>query len=129
MAFDTAYLNHPHTGQTKVAPVGFSWTMFFFGFFPPLFRGDWKWFAITFVGGIILALMSGGLLGWVVGFVSAFIWNKSYLTGLIEKGYQLRGSQSGQLDRIDSYLGFVAPRSSNATERSSGVTVRSSEIA
>ena len=30
MAYDTAILQHPVTGQIKEAPIGFSWTMFFF---------------------------------------------------------------------------------------------------
>lgn len=110
MAYDTAYLENPRTGQVRAAPVGFSWTMFFFGFFPPLFRGDWKWFAITFVGGIFLAIISAGFLGWIPGIIGAFIWNKSYLEGLVENGFQLKSTATGNLDRIDHFVGFKVPR-------------------
>lgn len=37
-------LKNENTGQIKQAKIGFSWTVFFFGFFPAIFRGDWKWF-------------------------------------------------------------------------------------
>ena len=84
--------------------------MFFFGFFPTMFRGDWKWFAITFVGGIFLAVISGGILGWVPGMIGAFIWNRSYLEGLVQDGFQLKSTQSGNLDRIDQFAGFNVPR-------------------
>jgi len=88
--------------------------MFFFGFFPTLFRGDWKWFAITFVGGLFMALISFGLLGWVPGMIGAFIWNKSYLEGLIRDGFQLKSTGSGNLERVDGFLGYNIPRVTSA---------------
>jgi hypothetical protein len=84
--------------------------MFFFAFFPPLFRGDWKWFAITLVGGLFLALISGGLLGWLPGVIGAFVWNKSYLEALVRDGFQLKSTASGNLDRVDGFLGFNVAR-------------------
>ncbi len=35
-------LFNPTTRQSKQVKVGFSWTVFFFGSFPALFRGDFK---------------------------------------------------------------------------------------
>ena len=115
MAFDTAILQNPNTGQIKEAPIGFSWTMFFFGIFPPLFRGDWKWFCIILGLGLLFGLATFGLLGGLPGFVGAFVWNKSYLTGLIEKGYRVKGLASGgDISRLDAIAGFEVPRASPA---------------
>jgi len=43
MAYTTITFENPRTEHIKQAPVGFSWTVLLFGFFPRLFRGDWKW--------------------------------------------------------------------------------------
>lgn len=111
MAFDKAILENPHTGQIKTAPVGFSWTMFFFSFFPPMFRGDWKWVFIILGLSIAAAAVSMGFLGWVPGIVGAFVWNKSYLDRLVSRGFQLRGTERGSgLERIDRVLGYRARR-------------------
>ena len=115
VAYDTAFLENPRTGQIRSAPIGFSWTMFFFGPFPPLFRGDWKWFAIIFFAGICCALISFGLLGWVPGIIGSFIWNKSYLEGLVRDGFQLKSTLSGNLERVDGELGFNVPRVGSAS--------------
>lgn len=111
MAFDTAILRHPVTGQIKEAPIGFSWTMFFISWVPPIFRGDWKWFGIVLGLTIFLGLISFGILAWLPGIVGAFVWNKSHLNGLIERGYHLQGLRSGMsLERVDSFAGFELPR-------------------
>ncbi|WP_147694706.1 hypothetical protein [Vogesella mureinivorans] len=82
-------LKNPHTGLTKTGYIGFSWTTFFFGFFPALFRGDF----ITFIGGfiisIIIALVTAGIGAFFIGIIWAFMYNKYYTRKLIEKGYQL----------------------------------------
>ena len=63
----------------KQAVVGFSWTTFFFGFFVPLFRGDWKWFFIMLIAAFILPFISN--------IIFAFIYNKIYTQNLLEAGY------------------------------------------
>ena len=72
-------LTNEYTGQYKSAPTGFSWTTFFFGCFPALFRGDWKWAAIQFG----LALVTAGI-SWLV---MPFIYNKLYLKDLLNSGF------------------------------------------
>jgi hypothetical protein len=72
-------LKNPNTNQFKQVKIGFSWTMFFFGFWVPLFRGDWKWLIIMLLLDII------GLF--TFGFVT-FLYNKLYAEDLISKGFK-----------------------------------------
>ena len=60
--------------------VGFSWTTFFFGFFVPLFRGDWLWLVIM----LLLGLASCG----IANLILAFLYNKFYTTKLLENGWE-----------------------------------------
>lgn len=79
MNFKEITLTNEYTGQYKTAPVGFSWTTLFFGCFPSLFRGDWKWAAIQF-----------GLAWITLGFswlVMPFFYNKLHLKDLLNKGF------------------------------------------
>ena len=72
-------LSNKYTGALKEVKVGFSWTTFFFGCFPALFRGDIKWAAIM----CLLALCTLGL-SW---FVMPFLYNKFYIKDLLNKGF------------------------------------------
>ena len=70
------------SGVVKDAPVGFSWTTFFFGFFPALIRGDWLWAVIIFAASFV-----------TFGFASivfAFIYNRLYIQGLLKQGFKVR---------------------------------------
>ncbi len=84
MAKGKIILSNKLTQMKREAPVGFSWTTFFFGFFPPLFRGDWKWFGII----LLLNLLTWGL----AGFVFAFLYNKLHIKDLLNNGYRLTAS-------------------------------------
>ena len=76
------------SGLSKQVKVGFSWTTFFFGFFPALFRGDLKWAVIMFVIEAILGSFTLGIGSWIAGVVFSFVYNKIYIKELIEKGYK-----------------------------------------
>jgi hypothetical protein len=101
MAYTSITFENPHTGAIKEAPVGFSWTTFFFGCFPALFRGDWKWAVIM----LFLGLITLGLSG----FVFIFIYNKLYIKDLIGSGYKATSIASGETDFAASKLGMRIP--------------------
>ena len=66
-------------GQVRTAKVGFSWTVFFFGFFVPIFRGDVKWTVIMFVASVLTV--------WLANLVFCFTYNGTYIRDLLAKGY------------------------------------------
>ncbi|MCG3088442.1 DUF2628 domain-containing protein [Sporosarcina cyprini] len=76
-----------NAGLSKRVKVGFSWTTFFFGFLPALFRGDLKWAIIMFIIASVLGSFTFGIGAWVTSLVFCFIYNKIYIKELIEKGY------------------------------------------
>ncbi len=73
-------LYNSFVNQTKQVKVGFSWTVFFFGSFPALFRGDFKWFIIIFFANMLTAGFSNLFF--------MFFYNKLYINDLLLKGYQ-----------------------------------------
>ncbi|WP_139992268.1 DUF2628 domain-containing protein [Paenibacillus paridis] len=75
-------------GGLKEVKIGFSWTTFFFGFFPALFRGDLKWAAIMFVAATAVGVFTLGFGAWLPGIIFSFIYNKMYVKELLEKGYR-----------------------------------------
>ncbi len=103
MAFSKLNLKHPEFEVTKEAPVGFSWTVFFFGFLPPLFRGDYKWAIVM----LIAALVTFGLSN----LIFMFIYNNLYLKSLLETGYTSIDSED-VLTPIEAKLNMKIPRKS-----------------
>ena len=106
MAFTSIMFENPHTGAIKEAPVGFSWTTLFFGFFPALFRGDWKWAIIQ----LLIALFTAGLSG----LVFMFIYNKLYIEELIGSGYKAKSISSGDMNFAAGKLGIQIPQLESA---------------
>ena len=101
MAFAT--INLGRDGLIKEAPVGFSWTTLFFGMFPALFRGDFKW-------GLIM-LIAALLTSFLASLIFMFIYNKIYLKSLLEKGYTSIDSEE-VLSPIEAKLTMKIPRKS-----------------
>lgn len=101
MAHSKIYFENPHTGQLKEAPVDFSWTVFFFGFFPALFRGHWVGFAILLLAAVITVGLSN--------LIFMFIYNKMYIKYLISEGFKAK-SASADLDYLQQELGIQLPR-------------------
>jgi hypothetical protein len=79
-------MHHPTTGISKSGFYGFSWTTFFFGGFPALFRGD------ILIGLVVIVL--NVLTWWIAGIIWSFFYNKHYTHKLVEKGYVFVGSAS-----------------------------------
>ena len=72
--------------MTREAPVGFSWAVLFFNFFPPLFRSDWKWAAIM----ALAAFLSFGFSA----LVFCFAYNRLHIKDLLANGYSEIGIYS-----------------------------------
>jgi hypothetical protein len=88
----TIYLKHHQCGVQKEMPIGFSWTLLFFGACVPLLRGDLKW-------ALIFTLLSLGTLG-VSWFLVPFFYNGYYIKECLEKGYlPLHKADAEELDR------------------------------
>jgi hypothetical protein len=97
MARATIYLTNGN--EVKKVPVGFSWTMFFWGFFVPLIRADWLWAIAMF----ILAIF----FWWLPAVVMAFFYNKIYLKSLFDKGYKIHDSNQVSDAWLKTYLGYI----------------------
>lgn len=101
MAFAKVYLKNPRTGHMREAPVGFSWTTFFFGFFPALFRSDWVGAGVQF----LLSCLTVGLSN----LFFMFIYNKWYLKRLVNDGYEVTSS-TGDIAFIEQRISYQLPR-------------------
>lgn len=74
------YLRNPVTGEMKMTPMGFSWTVFFFGPFVAFVRGDLKW-------GMLMG-MAAAISGGMTNIAFAFFYNNIYRNDLIARGFR-----------------------------------------
>ena len=109
----SATLVHHNKSLTEEVPVGFSWTVFLFGFFTPLFRGDIKWAAILGVVAFLLALIFFPL-ALVYWFFVATFYNKKYLKEKLSAGYEIKsindGTPEGLADNLEVSERYIFER-------------------
>lgn len=91
-------LKHPKTGIIKKGFYGFSWTTFFFGGFPAIFRGD----LVTGLIFIVLQFITCG----ISGLIWSFVYNKKYTLKLLEEGYEFFDKEENII-KAKASLGIV----------------------
>lgn len=80
------YIQNPTNGLTKAGYFGFSWTYFFFGWWVPLIRGELGIAALH----LLFTIFTLGF--WQI--IMCFLYNKQYMTRMLEKGYVLKDSEA-----------------------------------
>ena len=80
-------LKNHNTEEIKQVKVGYSWTAFFWGFIPSLFRKDWIGALSIFVLNLFVSYLVGsyGLL--VADAIIGALYNKNYISRLLKNGY------------------------------------------
>lgn len=89
-------------GMVKEVKKGFSWTVFFFGVFVPLIRGDLKWAGIMLLISILAGVVTMGFGAFIPGVIFAFKYNKVYMKDLYEKGYRV--ANDGEEEMVLNYI-------------------------
>lgn len=83
-------IQHPVNGLTKNGYYGYSWTYLFFGWLVPLFRGELGVAALH----MLFTAFTLGL--WQI--IVSFMYNKQYMTRMLEKGYVLKDTEQGMTE-------------------------------
>ena len=87
--------------EIKTAPVGYSWTVFFWGGWPAIFRQDWLWGVCMLLG----CLITYGF----AGIVCSFFYNKVYIKTLFDKGYKVTHYPPNVTpETLAAYLGYIS---------------------
>lgn len=101
MAYNTIYFQNPHTDQSRRAPVGYAWTVLFFGPLVFLARKEWMLFAITLVLTLITAHLSNVFL--------SFKGNRMYIQMLVNVGYRVDKVTRGTVEQLSAELDIQLP--------------------
>ena len=114
MAYAKIVFQHPESGLTKEAPVGFSWTFLFFGMFVSLTRLVDTFVVISVI--IYVAALFFGV-GILINIIGAFFYNKSFIVRIISpKGYRakyavsLKLNTSIPIENLENKLKLNIPR-------------------
>lgn len=113
-------LKNMDTGIIKTVPTGYSWTTFFFGFFPALFRGDLKWAIIFFIADgaltfITLPLLCVGVP--IFNIIFAGFYNKIYIKELMGRHFTYADDTSRNYLIQHGIIGdTVKPATTNITQ-------------
>lgn len=75
--------------ETVHAPVGFSFTTFFFGLFPALFRGDFAAAGLFLLMGILMWIPLIGLIALVAWIFVPAIYNRSFIARKLDQGFEM----------------------------------------
>lgn len=105
MAYAKIEFTNPENGRNYTAPVGFSWTTLFFGFFPAIIRGHVVG-ALAQFGACLVTLGLSSL-------VFPFFYNKWYLKSLLKKGFEAKSSTI-PLDEIETRTRMDMPELATA---------------
>lgn len=92
---------HPASGLLRAGYFGFSWTYLFFGWLVPIFRGELGVAALH----LLFTMVTFGLWQLVV----AFLYNRQYMTRMLEKGYQLSDTED-RMREARARLGIAVPK-------------------
>lgn len=102
MAFTNVTLTHPTTNHSLTAPVGFSWTNFFFGFWVPLLRGDWVGFGVMFLLCLVGIFFWANIWALPVYMLLPCLYNRSFISRKIKQGYELHTSQDLSVHKLST---------------------------
>ncbi len=93
---------HPRTGITRTAPIGFSWRLLQFGALLPMYQGEWRLCMLVIVCGAFTFSVSNVAL--------AFFYNKLRVRSLVAAGFLARGTEEGCIAEAEAHLGLTLPR-------------------
>ncbi len=116
-------LKNETTNQVKQCKLGWSWTVFFFSFWPMLFRQDWIYLicyaAWEVIGGAIAYSSDGAFLtiasaDFIIRIVLSVMYNTLYVKGLLKKGWEPADEASKKLMQAK---GIVLTESAKPVEK------------
>ena len=91
------------TNEIRKSATGFSFTMLFWGFFPPLFRSDRKWAIIVFIVNLASNAVIPGAV-FITGIIFGVTYNKTHLNELMNQGFVPQGDKAF-IDTVYLYAG------------------------